>query len=276
MFTDLKDSTKAVVFTIMVLVLAVGFSLVPGMNGFLYMMTPAFSVLLMMLVVTRDGYSRAGWGSLGLNKLGRKGWAFALLVPVIPVVLGYGIVLLTGLSKLFIPADFQGISWKVFPIVLVVLYVKATIMESMGEELGWRGYLLPRMLGLGKKKAMLLNGLVHGIWHFPIIINTAQYHAGEKLWIILPFTVASTVFLAPVIGTLRLRTGSVWTASMLHTSHNLFCLIMTSLFVSQSAASSVIAGDMGLVVVIFYAALTFYLWRKKSRKSVVPNNPQTV
>ncbi|HEY2492473.1 MAG TPA: CPBP family intramembrane glutamic endopeptidase [Paenibacillus sp.] len=263
MFTTLKESSKAIIFTAIVMSLALVFSLTPGMNGFMYMMTPALSVLIMMFMVTRDGYSKQGWAAIGLNKLGVKGWKFAFLIPIIPVVLGFGIVLLMGLSKMVIPESFQGISWKVFPLVIVILYVKAVIMESMGEELGWRGYLLPRMLRLGEKKAMLLNGLIHGLWHFPIILNTTEYHAGENLWILLPFTLASTIFLGPVIGTLRLRTGSVWTASILHTSHNLFSLILTSLVVSNSPASKYIAGDMGLVIVIFYAVLTLYLWRRK-------------
>lgn len=264
MFKDMKDSAKAAVFTGLVLALGLGTSLIPGISGFVYMLTPAFAVLLMMLVVTREGYTRKGWASLGLGKWsGKKGGVAAVLIPIVPLAAGYGIVWMTGWSVLSVPADFEGIPWKAFPVALVLLFIKAMCMESMGEELGWRGYLLPRMLGMGEKKAMLLNGLIHGLWHFPVIINTTRYHDGENLWVILPLALLSTVFLAPVIGTLRLRTGSVWSASMLHTSHNLFWLVLSVLFAAQSPAARVIAGDMSAVGILFYAGLTLYLWRSR-------------
>lgn len=40
---------------------------------------------------------------------------------------------------------------------------------ALGEEIGWRGYLLPRLMGLGKVKAYLITGVVWGLWHAPII-----------------------------------------------------------------------------------------------------------
>lgn len=264
MFPTMKDSHKTIVFTLLVLFLAVAFSYIPGIIGFVYMMTPALAVLIMMLIVTRDGYTRAGWRRLGLHKLGMKGWGFALLVPILPLAAGFGLVWITGLSSLVIGSDFEGYSWGIFPLLMVILYVKTVLMESMGEELGWRGYLLPLMLGcMSKRKAMLLNGLIHGVWHFPIILNTTTYHDGENLWLLLPLTLASTIFLAPVIGELRLRTGSVWTASMLHTTHNLFVLIFTAITIQHAEAATYIAGDMSLTIILFYMWLTWAAWRKK-------------
>nr|WP_245347393.1 CPBP family intramembrane glutamic endopeptidase [Cohnella lubricantis] len=148
---------------------------------------------------------------------------------------------------------------------MIFIFVKTVLTNSLGEELGWRGYLLPVMMGsMGKKPAMLLNGVIHGVWHFPLIINTDAYHAGEQLWILLPLTVASTTFLAPVIGEVRLRTGSVWTSSIFHTMHNWLWLILGTLTVNHSESAQYISGDMSIVVVLFYAAFTFYLWNRKA------------
>lgn len=266
MFSSMKDSTKAIVFTVLVLLLALSFSYIPGIDGFLYMMTPAIATLIMMLVVTRDGYSKSGWKMLGLHKLGFRGWAFALIVPIIPLAVSFGIVWTTGLSSLVIGESFQeGISWTAFPLVLLFLYVKAVLTQSMGEELGWRGYLLPVMMNsMSRKKAMLLNGVIHGVWHFPLIINTNAYHADQNLWLLLPLTVLSTMFLAPVIGELRLRTGSVWTSSLLHTTHNLVWMVLGYMTVNHAEASKYISGDMSIVVVLFYMALTMVIWRRRT------------
>ncbi len=89
MFTTLTDSSKAAIFTVVVLLLAVtvaaSISLFSITSEFLsivlYMFTPALTVLIMMLVVTRDGFSREGWRLLGLGRLGLKAWWIALLLP---------------------------------------------------------------------------------------------------------------------------------------------------------------------------------------------------
>lgn len=266
MFTSLKDSTKSIVFTALVLLLALGFSMIPNMNTFAYMMTPTVAVLIMMLIVTRDGYRKSGWKKLGLHKLGLKSWGFSLVVPSIPLVIGFVAAYATSLASFEPGDDFAGLSWTVFPLLVIFLYIKSVLTQSMGEELGWRGYLLPAMLGcMSRKKAMLLNGVIHGVWHFPLIINTEAYHTGENLWILLPMTVLSTMFLGPVIGEIRMRTGSVWTSSMIHTTHNLLWLIFATMTVEHNeAVKYIFSGDMSLVVILFYAGLTFYMWRRKT------------
>lgn len=262
-FSSLKDSTKSIVFIVLVLLLAVGFSFIPHVNTFAYMMTPTIAVLIMMLIVTRDGYRKSGWKKLGLHKLGFKSWGFALIVPIIPLAVGFVVAYAANLSSFEPGSDFEGFSWTVFPLLIVFLYIKSVLTQSMGEELGWRGYLLPTMLGcMGRKKAMLLHGAVHGVWHFPLILNTEAYHSDENLWLLLPMTVLSTIFLGPVIGEIRMRTGSVWTSSMIHTTHNLVWLIFAAVTVEHQEAAKYISGDMSLFVILFYAGLTFYMWRR--------------
>ncbi len=73
MFDKLKDAGKAGIYTITVLLLGVGFSLIPGMSSTLYMLTPMLAALMMLLVFTKDGYRREGWKRLGLHKLGLRG-----------------------------------------------------------------------------------------------------------------------------------------------------------------------------------------------------------
>jgi uncharacterized protein len=72
MFTGLSDLRKALIFYAIVLVLVTGLMLVPlGESvALIAMFTPTLAVLLMLLVVTRDGYSRAGWDRSGSTTLG--------------------------------------------------------------------------------------------------------------------------------------------------------------------------------------------------------------
>ncbi|MER3459512.1 MAG: CPBP family intramembrane metalloprotease domain-containing protein, partial [Chloroflexota bacterium] len=42
-------------------------------------------------------------------------------------------------------------------------------LPVFGEEFGWRAYLQPKLLPLGGRKAMLLMGLIWGVWHWPVV-----------------------------------------------------------------------------------------------------------
>ena len=79
MRTRFTDSQKAGIFTVLVLVLAVAAALVinaTGMDsnliawGAVWSITPTLATVIMLLLVTREGYSREGWKSLALHRLG--------------------------------------------------------------------------------------------------------------------------------------------------------------------------------------------------------------
>ncbi len=46
---------------------------------------------------------------------------------------------------------------------------------GLGEEIGWRGFLLPRLMPLGKFKAYLILGILWGLWHAPLIYAGFNY-----------------------------------------------------------------------------------------------------
>jgi hypothetical protein len=78
MFTRLTDTSKAANFAVLVIGLAVGAALLIRAQGYVpgpgmwtvWMFTPTMATLIMLLVVTREGYSKEGWKSLGLHRLG--------------------------------------------------------------------------------------------------------------------------------------------------------------------------------------------------------------
>src|SRR5438067_6550442 len=85
-FGQLGDITKGLVFYGIAFALGLVLLALPGLATspvvlLYYMFTPLIASLLMLLLVTRDGYSRAGWASLGLHRPGLRGWGLALLIP---------------------------------------------------------------------------------------------------------------------------------------------------------------------------------------------------
>jgi hypothetical protein len=84
---------------------------------------------------------------------------------------------------------------------------------------GMRGYLLPRLLSLGRRRALALSGLVWAAWHLPLILLSSVFPVGNKL-ISLPLFVATIVAASFFYGYQRIYTGSVWPASIAHSMHN--------------------------------------------------------
>jgi len=107
MFRELSDVRKAAVFSGLAVVFALAAALVIRVLGLpsglrssvLYMTVPAVTALLILLVVTQDGYSKAGWASLGLHRLGLRAWPVAITAPVLVGLVGTAIVWATQLAS---------------------------------------------------------------------------------------------------------------------------------------------------------------------------------
>ena len=208
MFTKLADTSKATIFTILVLFMALAIALLFKAGVFtsegpviaLYMCTPALAALVMLLVITRDGFSREGWKVLGLHRLSLSVWWIAIGVIFLTSLVASAIVWATPLASLIMPED--GLGASLLPFLTAVVFM--TLTFSLGEELGWRGYLLPQLLSVGQTRALVLVGLIWAAWHMPLIFLTPLYHSAGNRLIVLPLFVGTLVAASFVFGYLRI------------------------------------------------------------------------
>ena len=257
MFMKLTDTSKGAAFSVLVLLLAVGAALLINMLGLasnmltwapLWASTPAVAALVMMLVVTRDGYSREGWKVLGLHRLGLSVWWIAIGLTFLMSLIASIIVWATPLASFVLPEG--GI---VSPLIqFLVQVVIFTLALCLWEEIGMRGYLLPKLLPLGRTRALLLVGLVHAAWHMPLIFLTPLYHTAGNRLIVVPLFVGTIVAASFVFGYLRIYTGSVWPASIAHSVHNaawgtLAAFTLTS---NPVMVNEYLAGDNGILILV--------------------------
>src|SRR5918997_5984690 len=160
MFTKLTDMTKATIFAVLVLCLAVGAALLIRSLGIssdpvmfsVWSCTPTVATLIMLLVVTRDGYSKEGWKSLGLHRLGLSIWWIAFGVTLLITVAASAVVWATPLALFVVPEG--GIVDSIINFLIQVVILMLTF--SLAEETGIRGYLLSKLLSLGRRRALLL------------------------------------------------------------------------------------------------------------------------
>jgi len=271
----LSDLAKGLIFYAIVLVLAVAFTFLP-LEGEtvakLSMFIPLTVVLLMLLVVTRDGHSRGGWASLGLHHAGFRGWPLAILIPLIVLGVAYGFIWSTGFASYKDPG-LDAVGWVIgLGQGILGNLVLATLTFSLAEEIGWRGYLLPKLVpGIGAISAMALTGLMHGAFHLPLILLTSFYHPDGNRLIVIPLFLAAFTVGGLLYGYLRLNFNSTRPASLAHSTHNYLWALFGSLTVVTSpVATEYLAGESGILIIAGYGIAAAWLLRGFRARSAEP------
>jgi len=287
MFTKLTDTSKAAIFSVLVLCLSVGAALLIrtlDLSGFVlpavWSSTPTVAALIMLLVVTRDGYSKEGWKSLGLHRLGLNVWWIAFGVTLLITVAASAIVWATPLASFVIPEG--GLINAI--INLLVAFGIVVFAFGLGEEIGMRGYLQPRLMSLGRTRALLVVGLVWATWHMPLYYFMAKVFPVGNVLLFLPLFYATIVAASFFFGYMRIYTGSIWPASIAHAVHNAAWESLAAFTVTSSPVlvNFYLVGDYGILIVIGVAMgaiwLSYYLRRgmdEAQEAEAVPKMPPT-
>lgn len=131
-----------------------------------------------------------------------------------------------------------------------------TLVLTFGEEWGWRGYLLPRLLPLGVWPALLLSGLIWGLWHAPILLVGVD---GLRDLLLPLMFVVSTMLMGIIFGWLRLASGSVWPAVIVHAANNSMNVLGFWILADASAESAPVIYAAGLGGVIGWVVLAAFV-----------------
>jgi membrane protease YdiL (CAAX protease family) len=221
----------------------------------LWMCTPTVATLIMLLVVTREGYSKEGWKSLGLHRLGLNVWWIAFGVTLLITVAASAIVWATPLASFVMPEG--GIVDTLIDFLIEVVLITLTVV--LFEEIGMRGYLLPKLLSLGRTPALALSGLVWATWHMPLILLTPIFPVGNQL-ISLPLFYATIVAASFIFGYLRIYTGSLWPASIAHSVHNAAWDTLGAFTATTYPVivNKYLVGDYGILILV--GAVIWAIW----------------
>ena len=131
-------------------------------------------------------------------------------------------------------------------IVITAGLVFLLLPVSFGEEYGWRGYLLPRLLPLGEIKGTLVLGVIWACWHLPVL-SMGQ----ESLWLSVPiFLTLATLIAFPFTWLYRASGASILVLSLFHSSFDLWGDTFTSA-VAYPGQKQLVIGDGGLICLIF-------------------------
>jgi uncharacterized protein len=182
-------------------------SIIIGMFG------PAVAAVIMRTFGSKEGLKT----SLGPIRHRRKYFAIALVAPALTIAL------LINLAVGFHLAHFHAHANIVA--LVIGLGLNALTMNAMfafGEEYGWRGYLLPKLLPLGEARAAVVLGVIWGLWHAPLLIAGLNY-PGVNPWIAIAMFVPTAVLMSLLFTRLYVAAGgAVLVATLLHGSLNAY------------------------------------------------------
>jgi len=214
-------------------------------------------------------FAKDGWRDLGIKPALKSNIGLYLIsFLAYPVVIL--LVLVIGVAFNFI--SFISLSAEKYDLFLKTIGVTVVpcVFYSIFEEFGWRGYMTPKIQSLGISALFIhfIVGVVWAAWHLPFI-NYITSYTSESLVSYLPRFFFGCIVAAFVYGEIRILTGSVWPAFLMHFSGNVFAnpLVSKTSIIEISAGKESIGspGIDGLIVIALFAVLGLglYLYRKR-------------
>lgn len=140
---------------------------------------------------------------------------------------------------------------------------------AFGEEWGWRGFLLPRLMPLGKLKAYLLLGVIWGLWHAPLILVGFNYPGTPALGILwmCMFTTALSIFINEM--TLQYRSSVL--AGWIHGVFNSQAYgIWRQLFPQTPPLWGGFSGLVGIFLYTLLGLAVFKLFNRAEKNAKLP------
>jgi membrane protease YdiL (CAAX protease family) len=244
----------------------------------LQMLMPVFAAIAALLITRQKPVFK----NLGFKIPKPKYWLTGTVLILICVLLSYCISAFfipdlfinakqinEHILKSGLPAKTENISLNIFTLfalnILVVPIVSLPIF--LGEEAGWRAFMMPRLLQITRKYAFIIGGVIWSLWHWPIIAMGHNYPgypiSGNLLFILFCIPTGYILYF------FYKKSGSVFVPALMHGVLNKATMTMLVYCVDERKIQPLFfcaAGVTGIAV-FSIAALILYTIDKKQSQS---------
>jgi membrane protease YdiL (CAAX protease family) len=244
---------------------------------------PAFASIVARIVMG-EGF---GDISFKLDRRTLRGMVLGVLYPIVVGLPAFSIAWTLGL------ADFEALSKHELgfaipgsspaervvagALISVSLGLLAMAVLAIGEEVGWRGYMLKRLIDARQPRPVLTSAVVWALWHTPLVLSGHYNPSPRPVPSFIMFFIALSGT-AWVMARLRLSTGSVWPAIVLHAAWN---SILVQFFAActrgemavfwASESGVFVAASVGLTVFVSYRILRAQADRRRKSSPSTPD-----
>jgi membrane protease YdiL (CAAX protease family) len=142
---------------------------------------------------------------------------------------------------------------------------------AAGEEIGWRGFMLTRLIDAGVPKPIVVSGVIWGLWHVPLILSGLYAAGPSPVLSALTFLIAASS-ISVVLAWLRLESGSIWSVIVLHGVWN---SVIQGVFdrATTGSAALVWTGESGILTLLTLVVVALIVSRRPWRMLRQPPRP---
>jgi membrane protease YdiL (CAAX protease family) len=245
------------------------------------MWCPGLAALLTCAYLRRD-VRTLGW-NWGKTR-------YAVVCYFIPLAYGtvtYGLIWLTGIGGVYrknfvdaITASF-GLGhippWAAISLYFILTATVGVIQDCatvLGEEIGWRGFLVPELAKRnGFVTTAVVSGLIWALWHYPILFD---YNGGTPTWYYMTIFTLGLPLISFIWTWMRLKSGSLWPGVVLHASHNTFIQQFFDPITIDHEKTRYVAGEFGIAIFIVALLLAVYFYSRRGELQLETPEAQLV
>jgi uncharacterized protein len=139
-----------------------------------------------------------------------------------------------------------------------------SLASALGEEIGWRGFLVPELFqNVGFTGTALISGVVWACWHYPLLI-WGDYNSGTPTWYGLTCFTVLVLSLSFIFAWMRLKSGSLWTGALLHASHNLYIQGIFTPLTRNTGKAAWFIDEFGAILPLVTLGFAIYFWGRQN------------
>ena len=151
-------------------------------------------------------------------------------------------------------------------VILATLGIAQSLISATGEEIGWRGLLVPELAKVTSfRNVALISGAIWASWHMPILIFGDYNSATTPILFSLICFAVMAVSMSFVLAWLRLSSGSFWPCALLHASHNLFVQGVFDAATVDRGRTFWLTGEFGAGLAVTTLLLALWVARRGRR-----------
>ena len=104
------------------------------------------------------------------------------------------------------------------PLIILIPFIASIINGGLSEEVGWRGYALPRLQSrFNATQSSLILGFMEGLWHVPLVFWIGDPRYGMSITLLIIWQMIATFYRTWIYNNTN---GSIFTAIMFHATGN--------------------------------------------------------
>jgi len=233
------------------------------------MWVPGVSAIIAS-VITKTHLKHLGW------KLKFKWLAIAWLIPIIYATIAYVLIWILGIGGVPNPTFLERAKFTLgmdsdsnlliivsaFFFITIINLIPALVL-SLGEELGWRGFLVPELSKwLGFKKASWISGIIWGLWHLPGFLLGNYNQTGTPMIFQLVCFMLMVVATGIMMAWLRMKSGSIWPVAIFHAVHNGVIQQFYDRLTFDTGITGYFTGEFGIALVPVTILMALYFYKR--------------